>query len=437
MKAQISKEEKAKLLKEALKKQQVLSCLIKEDAFSRNDNQLWNMLGHSSSTIVQNIKGQSISKPDTIDNHWNNFTKRFKITDEGMYRLLDTLEKYNREPLHKRNNPNYTLNLLKRADKLYEQRKEGVYEFLAFVGLGIYEEMCMQRNYENEIFLEKLRSLFMKIWPDKDFIINNRCLNFFPLDMPELSMEISKYSTIICTTALYFCYKGDNTSARNMPYSIIFKDSFPYVSLGESTYWVTDEPGNIWYVYFENLEDNEKYSCSSIAVFEPYVTKCAEIIRLVFITNKLVMIGSYEKVYGFYEYTIADDGKSVAFENPFGNTYKLPEHIYLSCCEADDRVRFLKKNKDEDSILDLRHLRKFIEITDIAISRTYITVGIPDGVNTRKYIMSREKCPDLHHIHPDTPVYYLNREGKDFVAFTGDYPLCLSLEDFEPLTNEE
>lgn len=432
MRTPINKEQNQKLSKESSHKLKILSNLIKENAFSHNDKELWRKLGYSAPTVVQNIKEQNLGKDTTVNRHWKNFTEKFQITDDGMYRLLDTLEKYNREPLCKRNKPNYTLNLLKLADKLYEQRKEGFYEMLAFVGLGIYEEMYMQRNYEFEIFLEKLRSLFMKIWPDKDFIINNKISHFSPFfaDIQGLPMTVTKYLTIVFTNSFYFIYKDDNTSIRNIPYSILYKNIYPDVKLGENSYWVTDDTDNIWYVYLE-----DRYS--HIAVFEPYVTKCKETICLVFVTNKWVMIHNFEKYYGLYEYAITDDGRSVAFKNPFGNAYNLPGQIHFSCGEVDDRIRFLNNNKDEDSILDIQHILKLKEITDITISRTYITIGIPDDVNTRKYIMSREKCPDLHHIHPDTPAYYLNREGKDFVAFTGDYPLCLSLEDFEPLTNEE
>lgn len=437
MKTQISKEEEEKVLKEALKKQQVLSILIKENAFSRNDKQLWNMLGHSSPTIVQKIKEKIISKPETIDNHWNNFTKRFQITEEGMCRLLDTLEKYNDLKKTFRKGVG-SLELLEVIENPATEKitrtmtflnKCNIHEKTAFVGLAVYDEMMKEKKFTIIAYYDKLRKLFYELWPHRNFAINK---HFMGIELIDITEEFSKLDSIVQTTFNYLLMKQEYEKIRNIPYTNCFNNLFQRTDIETDSFWLEENTARIWYVS-AHIVQNE-IDGYLMAVFDEYNTKCSEVYLFEFWNEYTVSVSCLpQKHLGYYDYKLSDNGDSMEFTSDEGfSRHKLPAKL-LRVGTENPAVKFLKSGMDEESINDAAELYVCDVVTDVTISRKRLTVTTIDGA----YSIKRDKCPDIRNLHPDDECYLMILREKVFVIFRGDYILNIPLEDFELLTNEE
>lgn len=201
------------MTKEDGKKLKVLSGLIKENAFARTDKKLWSeILGLAAPTIVQNIKGQKIDTTETMDRHWRTFTDKFKITDDGMYRLEETMTKYKKLKETCRRGVD-SLGLLKMIENPTAEKitrtmtfldKCDIHEKIAFVGLAIYDEMMKRKEFTIIAYCNRLRELFNELWPHQSFAIRNQ---FTGQEFIDENEEICKLYSIVQTNFNYLLMK--------------------------------------------------------------------------------------------------------------------------------------------------------------------------------------------------------------------------------------
>lgn len=436
MRTPINKEQNQKLSKESSHKLKILSNLIKENAFSHNDKKLWGKLGYRAPTVVQNIKEQNLGKDTTVNRHWENFTKKFAITDDGIYCLFDTLEKYNK--LKKTNRKGFTsLELLKVIENPAVEKntrtmmyldKCNIYEKIAFVGLAIYDEMMERKDVTRLAFCGKLRKLFNELWPHRDFFISR---HFIGLEFIDITIESSKLDSIVQTNFNYLLMKQEYERIRNIPYTNCFNNSFKRVDIDTDSFWVEENTGRIWYVNEHVLQNG--IDIYIIAVFDEYSTKCSEVYQFEFFDGNTVGISSLPQTFlGYYDYKLSDNGDSMEFTSDEGfSRHKLPAKL-LRVGSESPAVKLLKKGMNEESINEAAQLYVYDVITDVTISRQYLIVITTNGT----YFIERYKYPDIKNLHPDDEAFLMISNKKEFVIFRGNYALNIPLEDFEPLTNE-
>lgn len=421
--------------KEAAKKLQVLSVLIKEKAFARTIEILWNKLGHGGPTIVQNIKGLDKYEPKTMDRHWKTFTVKFRITDDGIFRLEETLKKYNDLKKMYRGRVD-SLELLKTIENPTAERitrtmtflnKCDIHEKVAFVGLAIYDEMMERKEFTVIAYCDKLRNLFTKLWPQQNFAISNQ---FKGTEFIDENQEIYKLNSIVQTNFNYLLMKQEYDRIKDIPYTTCFRNSFQRTDIETGSYWLEENSGRIWYVNDHVVRNG--IDIYVMAIFEEYSTKCSEVYEFTFWDGDTVsVICLPQTLLGYYDYSL--DGKSMEFSSDEGfNRHKLPTKLLRTGIE-NPAVKFLNEGMDEESINDAAQTYICDAITDVIISRQHLTVTTTNGT----YTIEREKYPDIKNIHPDDEAYIMVLNEKEFIIFRGNYPLNIPLEDFEPLTNEE
>ena len=435
MRTPINKEERSNLTKESENKLKVLSYLIKENVFSRNDKELCKQLGHSAPTVVQNIKKQNLGKDSTVNHHWKSFTTKFKITDEGIYRLEDTLMKYNElKRISRKGLDSYELlGMIEKppTEKMTKVMKFlstcDIYEKLAFVGLAIYDELIESKNITFLYYYEKLHELFNKLWSNRNTAI---CNQFTGLDSFDKNAKVDKLFTIIQTNYNYLLMKQEYEKIKDMPYTYCYNDFFSRTYIEVGSFWVVEHFEQIWYVYDHVVRNG--IDIYVMAIFDKYSTKCIEVYRLDFWSATDVCVTRMSQTLPvFYGYSLSDDSKIIQFSyDDANNVYNLPAKLVRNGIE-NPAVKFLKEGMDEDSIVDVAQIYIYDAITDVNISRQYLTVDTINGT----YRIDRDKYPDIKNLHPDDEAFLADINGKEYIIFRGDYALNIPLQEFELLAD--